>query len=187
MSAGNIDFISSLWAASLAHHNDVPLFKNTKAMYNTIDSTPLGDVPWQSFTLNYNGNLPDGKVPPSWMEVNYGVWYRDLTPWFITSYPIPTSRMNSTTLHFMNIARMANTAIKIWCQVTGLGNKLWGTCLIYWIHWHYWPGCDHAWITNEQGVNVGTCHIRERQDNCLCCYWPKWILAGLYVDWEHLK
>ena len=79
MSAGNIDFISSLWAASLAHHNDVPLFKNTKAMYNTIDSTPLGDVPWQSFTLNYNGNLPDGKVPPSWMEVNYDVWYRDLT------------------------------------------------------------------------------------------------------------
>ena len=46
-------------------------------MYNTIDSTPLGDVPWQSFTLNYNRDLPDGEVPAPWMEMNYNVWYRD--------------------------------------------------------------------------------------------------------------
>ena len=44
MSGGNIDFIFNLWAASLAAHNDTPRFANHTEMYNTIDSTPIGDV-----------------------------------------------------------------------------------------------------------------------------------------------
>lgn len=58
MSAGNINLTTGLWATSLAAHNDSPPFKNVKAMYDTIDSTPLGDIPWQSFTLNFNGTPP---------------------------------------------------------------------------------------------------------------------------------
>ena len=61
----------------LAQHNDVPPLENAKSMYSTIDSTPLGDVPWQSFTLNYNGDLPDGEVPAPWMETDYNAWYRE--------------------------------------------------------------------------------------------------------------
>ena len=70
MSASNIDTITSLWAASLAQHNDVPPFKNANSMYSIIDSNLLGDVPWQSFTLNYNGDLPNGKVQAPWMDTD---------------------------------------------------------------------------------------------------------------------
>lgn len=49
MSGGDIDFIFGLWAASLAPHSDTPPFANHVDMYDAIDSTPLGDVPWQSF------------------------------------------------------------------------------------------------------------------------------------------
>ena len=77
MSASDINIITGLWAALLAQHNDVPPFKNTKSVYSTIDSTPLDDMPWQSFTLKYNGDLPDGKVPAPWMETDYDAWYQD--------------------------------------------------------------------------------------------------------------
>jgi hypothetical protein len=76
MSAGDINFILSLWEASLAAHNDEPPFSNTKELYNTIDSTPLGDVAWQSFSIQYNGTKPIRDVP-SWMEAEYEVWFRD--------------------------------------------------------------------------------------------------------------
>ncbi|KAG1735575.1 uncharacterized protein EDB91DRAFT_1238202 [Suillus paluster] len=59
MSGGDIDFIFNLWAASLAAHGETPPFTNHVEMYNVIDSTPLGDVAWQSFTSEYNGTLPE--------------------------------------------------------------------------------------------------------------------------------
>jgi hypothetical protein len=76
MSAGDINFILSLWAASLAIHNDKPPFSNTNDMYDTIDSTPLGDVPWESFSLQYNGAQPVDNIP-SWMKTEYDVWFRN--------------------------------------------------------------------------------------------------------------
>ncbi|KAF8259070.1 hypothetical protein EI94DRAFT_1707420 [Lactarius quietus] len=51
MSGGNINFVLNLWAASLAIHDDDPPFSNAQHMYDTINSTPLGDIPWESFTL----------------------------------------------------------------------------------------------------------------------------------------
>ena len=77
MSAGDI----GLWVASLAAHNNSPPFRNAKDMYNTIDTTALGYVPWQSFTLNYNGSQPetlgpDGEEPP-WTTANYNIWFHD--------------------------------------------------------------------------------------------------------------
>ena len=81
MSAGDINIITGLWAASLVAHNDSPPFKNAKAMYNTIDSTPLGDTPWQSFTLNFNGTPPENPgsndESPPWMTADYDIWFRD--------------------------------------------------------------------------------------------------------------
>ena len=81
MSAGDINFVTGLRAASLAAHNNSPPFRNAKDMYNTIDTTTLGYVPWQSFTLNYNGSQPetlgpDGEEPP-WTTANYDIWFRD--------------------------------------------------------------------------------------------------------------
>jgi hypothetical protein len=44
MSAGDINYLLNLWAASLAVHDDEPLFLRASDLYNTIDATPLGDV-----------------------------------------------------------------------------------------------------------------------------------------------
>jgi hypothetical protein len=76
MSAGDINSLLSLWAASLAIHNDEPPFSKATDLYNTIDSTPLGDVKWESFGLQYNGIQPADNVP-SWMQAEYDVWFRD--------------------------------------------------------------------------------------------------------------
>ncbi|KAG0692648.1 hypothetical protein DFH29DRAFT_985697 [Suillus ampliporus] len=76
MSAKQIDTLLDLWAATLIKHNDTPPFANHRDMYNTIDATPLGDTPWKSFTLCYNGAKPEQDVPP-WMDGQYDVWYRD--------------------------------------------------------------------------------------------------------------
>ncbi|KAI0352549.1 hypothetical protein OH77DRAFT_1408881 [Trametes cingulata] len=49
-------------------------------MYRTIDSTPLGDVRWQCFTMQYPAaNIPEPRSgAPSWMTDSHEVWYRDV-------------------------------------------------------------------------------------------------------------
>ncbi|KAG2118676.1 uncharacterized protein F5147DRAFT_542082, partial [Suillus discolor] len=76
MSAKQIDTLLNLWAATLIKHNDAPPFANHRDMYATIDATPLGDTPWKSFMLCYNGAKPEQDVPP-WTDGQYDVWYRD--------------------------------------------------------------------------------------------------------------
>jgi len=46
------------------------LSKNHAEMYETINSTPVGDVSWESFTLEYDGVRPDGDIP-MWMTAEY--------------------------------------------------------------------------------------------------------------------
>jgi hypothetical protein len=76
MSAGDADFLFHLWAASLAAHNETPPFADHTEMYETIDSTPIGDVPWESFTLEYDGVRPNHDIP-LWMTMEYDVWFRN--------------------------------------------------------------------------------------------------------------
>ncbi|KAG1813580.1 uncharacterized protein BJ212DRAFT_1447802 [Suillus subaureus] len=56
-------------------HHDVPPFTNHKDLHNVIDATQLGDVPWQSFSVQYTGECPE--VVPPWMDDEFEVWYRD--------------------------------------------------------------------------------------------------------------
>jgi hypothetical protein len=44
-------------------------------MYNVIDATELGDVPWEAFSVKYNGEIPNNA--PNWMSASYEVWFRD--------------------------------------------------------------------------------------------------------------
>lgn len=80
MPAAQINKLLDLWATSLLGHttSDQPPFADCKDLYKTIDSTPLGDVPWQSFAVKYTGERPEDldDVPP-WMDERYEVWYRD--------------------------------------------------------------------------------------------------------------
>jgi hypothetical protein len=76
MSAGDINVLLDLWAATLLKHNDKPPFADYRDLHKTIDSTPVGDVKWQSFRVQYTGEKPENNVPP-WMGQSHDVWYRD--------------------------------------------------------------------------------------------------------------
>ncbi|KAG2368006.1 hypothetical protein BDR07DRAFT_1448544 [Suillus spraguei] len=71
-----IDMLLDLWAVTLIKHNDAPPFANHKDMYAAIDVTLLGDVPWKSFMMCYNGIKPQDNIP-LWMTTKYDVWCRD--------------------------------------------------------------------------------------------------------------
>jgi Plavaka transposase len=82
MSAGNINILLDLWAATLLKHDEPPPFADAADMYETIDSTPLGDIPWQSFPVTYDasGDAPppdSGPQIPQWKYTPYEVWFRD--------------------------------------------------------------------------------------------------------------
>jgi hypothetical protein len=76
MPGAQIDVLFDLWAAS-GDDGTEPPFASHNDLYETIDSIPLGDLPWTCFTVKYNGCLPDGEVPP-WMTADYEVWCRDV-------------------------------------------------------------------------------------------------------------
>ena len=54
----------------LKHHS------KTTDLYDTIDATPIGGVPWQRFEMSFNGSRPETNVP-QWMEQTYEVYFRD--------------------------------------------------------------------------------------------------------------
>ncbi|KAK7452202.1 hypothetical protein VKT23_012305 [Stygiomarasmius scandens] len=71
-----IDRLTEILAA-LYPESDPP-FANHKEMYATIDSIPQGDIPWESFTVKYNGELPeDTSSLPEWKTQEYEVWFRN--------------------------------------------------------------------------------------------------------------
>jgi len=76
MSAGDINSLLNIWAATLAPHGDDPPFRNHTDLYNTIDLTPIGDVPWESFTVKYDGVHPDDERL-AWMDTEFEVWFRN--------------------------------------------------------------------------------------------------------------
>ncbi|KAI0073283.1 hypothetical protein K474DRAFT_1722024, partial [Panus rudis PR-1116 ss-1] len=86
LSQRKIDTILRLWAASLIHATGGdeaaagPPLVNHKHMHSLIDSIPLGDAPWKSFTATYTGVSPEhdgGEELPSWMTARHEVWYRN--------------------------------------------------------------------------------------------------------------
>ncbi|KAN0133618.1 hypothetical protein V8E53_008565 [Lactarius tabidus] len=77
LSASHIDPILQLWSATV---NDSPTplpFEKHKDLYKTIDQTLLGDIPWSSFTLKYNGVRPTEGDIPQWMDATFQICYRD--------------------------------------------------------------------------------------------------------------
>jgi hypothetical protein len=60
MSGANINNLFNLWAAKSLTSGNLPPFADAANLYDTIDSMPLGDVPWQSISLRYMGTLVDG-------------------------------------------------------------------------------------------------------------------------------
>lgn len=77
MSAGNISLLMDLWAAHQQSDNATPNppFQNAKDLHDTIDSIPLGDIPWEGFKVKYDGEIPAHS--PSWMTKDYEVWFHN--------------------------------------------------------------------------------------------------------------
>ncbi|KAF8259052.1 hypothetical protein EI94DRAFT_1774026 [Lactarius quietus] len=83
MSGTSVDTLSQLIRASLITHgtapDDINLFESHTNILSMIDSTPFGDMPWQGFSVTYDGVQPQDGIIPSWMTRFYDVWYHD--PW----------------------------------------------------------------------------------------------------------
>ncbi|KAF9035748.1 hypothetical protein BDZ89DRAFT_1090916 [Hymenopellis radicata] len=74
--ADHIKDLLQIWAADLPPDQDPP-FMDAKDMYDTIDLSTLGSVPWDSFNVSYDGELPKNRPPEPWMTAKYDVWFRD--------------------------------------------------------------------------------------------------------------
>jgi hypothetical protein len=75
MPGTQIDELMDIWSNTLLAGEDPP-FADHADLYEIIDATVVGDAPWQSFSVNYCGDLPEDNVPP-WMLADYDVWHRD--------------------------------------------------------------------------------------------------------------
>ncbi|KAF8489871.1 hypothetical protein F5888DRAFT_1869464 [Russula emetica] len=80
MSGNKIDELMKILAAlQSAPYNDddvpSPPFSDARDLYDVINSTELGDVPWEGFAITYDGEVPDN--PPNWMSTPYEVWFCD--------------------------------------------------------------------------------------------------------------
>ncbi|KAG1740039.1 hypothetical protein EDB19DRAFT_1635588, partial [Suillus lakei] len=73
----SIDHLLNIWAASLIKGGSkATLFPDRCKVYKTIDSTPLGDIKWQSFSVKYTGKIPGQGTTP-WMMDSHDVWFCD--------------------------------------------------------------------------------------------------------------
>ncbi|EIW73736.1 hypothetical protein CONPUDRAFT_25438, partial [Coniophora puteana RWD-64-598 SS2] len=75
MSGGHIDLLCKIWECMMPSNTSSP-FPDHKTMYRTIDAIEVGNIPWQSFNITYQGPRPSNHVPP-WMKAEYDVWFRD--------------------------------------------------------------------------------------------------------------
>lgn len=74
LSTSEIDSIMQLWSATVDDSPTPSPFKNHCDMYKTINQTSLGDIPWSSFTLQYDGEKPTDNIL-EWMNATYQICY----------------------------------------------------------------------------------------------------------------
>lgn len=72
MPAGKIDRLLNILAS---FHDGQPPFTSHRELYSTIDAIKQGEIPWNSFSISYNGVHPQ-QNPPPWMDASYEVWFR---------------------------------------------------------------------------------------------------------------
>jgi hypothetical protein len=76
MPASQINTLLDLWSAYMVPYGGTTPFTNARDLYETIDTSPLGDIKWESFSIKYEGKVPE-RNPPSWMMDSFEVWYRN--------------------------------------------------------------------------------------------------------------
>lgn len=115
-----IDILLDIWAAK----EDDPLFTNHSNLYQTIDSINVGDAPWQSLSVSYDGPRPDGDLEaPSRMDKVFEVWHRDPRLSWKISLRIRISKGKCIMCRFRNSLVLASVNGRTLCQATGPGSK----------------------------------------------------------------
>ncbi len=76
MPASQINDLLQIWCANACNGSESAPFANANDLYHTIDATTISNVPWQSFTVSFNGDLGEGE-PPAWKTAEYEVFFRD--------------------------------------------------------------------------------------------------------------
>ncbi|KAJ7917317.1 hypothetical protein B0H13DRAFT_2443415 [Mycena leptocephala] len=74
MSAGHIDELMQNWASRPGAED--PPFANHRDLYDTIDATETGNVPWKSFNVSWSGARTPGEEAP-WKNEEFTVYFRD--------------------------------------------------------------------------------------------------------------
>ncbi|KAJ7698292.1 hypothetical protein B0H17DRAFT_1158368 [Mycena rosella] len=74
LSAGHIDELMQNWASRPGAGD--PPFANHRDLYDTIDATEIGHIPWESFNVSWNGDHTPGEETP-WKNEEYTVYFRD--------------------------------------------------------------------------------------------------------------
>jgi hypothetical protein len=72
-----IDQLLDIWRATLVPHGDTPPIADHKDLHARIDAIGLGNVPWKSYTAQYQWLHPESGPIPEWMKTDYHLWYRD--------------------------------------------------------------------------------------------------------------
>lgn len=66
-----------LLAATLIPHGAKPSIRDHADLLRQVDSIPLGNVPWECFSLSYDGPPPETTHTPEWKTSEYEVWFRN--------------------------------------------------------------------------------------------------------------
>jgi hypothetical protein len=71
--------LMDIWAAynQSAWPDFDPPFASAQDLYETIDSTDVGGISWQAFSVQFNGAVTDNSELPGWKTQTYEVWFRD--------------------------------------------------------------------------------------------------------------
>src|SRR6267142_1527941 len=119
ISASNIDTLVEIWAQSLSKYGACTLFESHSEMHCVIDSSALGNIPWQCLMTD----VPDGVTEhsPIWMQMCYEVWYHD--PEAVTSSMLANREFNGQfDLHpYIDLDSSGKCH---WCNVMS-GNLAW--------------------------------------------------------------
>lgn len=62
---------------TLIPYTNSPPIDDHHDLHAQIDAVQLGQVPWQSYTVQYQGIHPDDGQAPEWMDTKYQLWYRN--------------------------------------------------------------------------------------------------------------
>ena len=78
MAGAKVSELMDIWAAyqQIYDVDAAPPFASSQDLYNTIDSTEIGDVAWQAFTVEFDGEVSSDMAPP-WQKKSFEVWFRD--------------------------------------------------------------------------------------------------------------